>query len=86
MPCSLTVSVQKDLENLVGNDSFTYFNGLLPTGSISDANMTKANRNSSRHWLSPSGQAMPEILYGGVNPSDKLAITYPKDLANAAIP
>ncbi|KAE9270412.1 hypothetical protein PR003_g30830, partial [Phytophthora rubi] len=33
-----------------------------------------------------SGQAMPEILYGGVNPSDKLAITYPKDLANAAIP
>ncbi|KAE8956597.1 hypothetical protein PR001_g31678 [Phytophthora rubi] len=23
-----------------------------------------------------SGQAMPEILYGGVNPSDKLAITW----------
>ncbi|KAE8987519.1 hypothetical protein PR001_g21513 [Phytophthora rubi] len=33
-----------------------------------------------------SGQATAEILYGGVNPSDKLPITYPKDSTNATIP
>ncbi|KAE9220545.1 hypothetical protein PF005_g7438 [Phytophthora fragariae] len=33
-----------------------------------------------------SGQAIAEILYGGVNPSDKLPITYPKDSTNATTP
>ncbi|KAK1934199.1 Lysosomal beta glucosidase [Phytophthora citrophthora] len=32
------------------------------------------------------GKAMAEIIYGQVNPSGRLPITYPKDAANVAIP
>lgn len=32
------------------------------------------------------GKAMAEIIYGEVNPSGRLPITYPKDEANVAIP
>ncbi|KAE8969248.1 Lysosomal beta glucosidase [Phytophthora rubi] len=149
------VSVRKGLENVVGNDSFTYFNGLLPNGSISDANMAKAVKLAGQHKYTVAvigessytekpgdiddpalpegqekfiealaatgtkvivvlfggrprllgsipdhaaaiidgmlpcelgGQAMAEILYGDVNPSGKLPITYPKDSANVASP
>ncbi|OWZ02537.1 Glycosyl hydrolase [Phytophthora megakarya] len=149
------ISVRKGFENLVGNQSFTYFNGLLVNGSISDTNLTKAVELASQHeytivaigehnyaekpgdiddpalpegqvkyvealaatgtkvivvlfegrprllgsipdnavaiidGLLPcelGGQAMVEILYGMVNPSGKLPITYPKDAANVAIP
>ncbi|KAJ8526059.1 hypothetical protein ON010_g15124 [Phytophthora cinnamomi] len=43
------ISLRKGLENLVGNDSFSYFNGLLANGSVSDADMAKAAKLASQH-------------------------------------
>ncbi|KAG2502770.1 hypothetical protein JM16_009252 [Phytophthora kernoviae] len=111
------VSVRQGFENLVGNDSFTYFNGLLGNGSISNEDLVTTVKLAGQHdtkvivvlfegrprllgsipdnamaiidGLLPcelGGQAMAEILYGDVNPSGKLPITYPKDPANIAIP
>ncbi|RLN65742.1 hypothetical protein BBP00_00002663 [Phytophthora kernoviae] len=149
------VSVRQGFENLVGNDSFTYFNGLLANGSISDEELAMAVELASQHEYTVAvigesqytekpgdidnlelpegqvkfiealratgtkmivvlfegrprllgsipdnsmaiidgmlpcelgGQAMAEILYGEVNPSGRLPITYPKDSGNIAIP
>ncbi|KAE9116627.1 Lysosomal beta glucosidase [Phytophthora fragariae] len=149
------ISVRQGFENLVGNDSFTYFNGLYDNGSYSEADLAKAVELASQHeytiavigekqytekpgdiddlalpagqieyvealaatgtkvivvlfegrprllgslpdsasaiidGLLPcelGGQAMAEIIYGEVNPSGRLPITYPKDPANVAIP
>ncbi|ETK77358.1 hypothetical protein L915_16373, partial [Phytophthora nicotianae] len=43
------ISVRQGLENLVGNNSFTYFNGLQVNGSISATNLTKAVELASQH-------------------------------------
>jgi beta-glucosidase len=149
------VTVRKGLENVVGNDSFTYFNGLMSNGSISDADLAQAVDLAVQHEYTivaigepnytekpgdiddPAlpegqeqfvealaatgtkvivvlfegrprllgsipdhaaaiidgmlpcelgGQAIAEIVYGDVNPSGKLPISYPKDPANIAIP
>ncbi|CAI5721726.1 unnamed protein product [Peronospora destructor] len=149
------VSVRKGMENLVGNDSFTYYNGLHVNGSISDVDLAKAVKLSGQHKYTIAaigepnytekpgdiddpalpegqerfiealvatgtkvivvlfegrprllgsipdnaaaiidgmlpcelgGQAIAEIIYGNVNPSGKLPISYPKDPANIAIP
>ncbi|EGZ27932.1 family 3 putative glycosyl hydrolase [Phytophthora sojae] len=149
------VSVRQGFENLVGNSSFTYFNGLLANGSISDEDSATAVSLASQHEYTVAvigesqytekpgdiddlalpegqvkyiealratntktivvlfegrprllgsipdhsmaiidgllpcelgGQAMAEIIYGEVNLSGRLPITYPKDPANIAIP
>ncbi|CAI5715517.1 unnamed protein product [Hyaloperonospora brassicae] len=149
------ISVRQGFEDLVGNDSFTYFNGLLADGNISDADLAKAVEHASKHEYTVAvigeanyaekpgdiddlalpagqvryiealsrtktkvivvlfegrprllgsipdnavaiidgllpcelgGQAMAEIIYGVVNPSGRLPLTYPKDQANIAIP
>ncbi|KAJ8548688.1 hypothetical protein ON010_g10983 [Phytophthora cinnamomi] len=43
------VSVRQGFENLVGNNSFTYFNGLLANGSISDEDLATAVSFASQH-------------------------------------
>ncbi|KAG7399859.1 hypothetical protein PHYBOEH_007720 [Phytophthora boehmeriae] len=149
------ITVRQGLETLVGNNSFTYFNGLYDNGTYSEADLATAVQHASQHeytiavigekqytekpgdiddlalpqgqidyvealaatgtkviivlfegrprllgslpekasaiihGLLPcelGGQAMAEILYGEVNPSGKLPITYPKDSGNIAIP
>ncbi|CAI5715529.1 unnamed protein product [Hyaloperonospora brassicae] len=148
------VSVRQGFEGLVGNSSFTYFNGLQVNGSISDADLATAVKHASEHQYTVAvigeanyaekrgdidnlelpagqvryiealratnttvivvlfggrprllgsipansmaiingmlacelgGQAMAEIIYGEVNPSGRMPITYPKDPANVAI-
>ncbi|KAF4323714.1 hypothetical protein BBO99_00000862 [Phytophthora kernoviae] len=149
------ITVRQGLETMVGNNSFTYFNGLYDNGTYSEADLATAVQHASQHeytiavigekqytekpgdiddlalpqgqidyvealaatgtkviivlfegrprllgslpdkvsaivhGLLPcevGGQAMAEILYGEVNPSGKLPITYPKDSGNIAIP
>ncbi|KAL4152369.1 hypothetical protein PRNP1_009300 [Phytophthora ramorum] len=149
------VTVRQGFENLVGNNSFSYFNGLLANGSISDEDLATAVELASQHEYTVAvigesqytekpgdiddlalpegqvkyiealratktkmivvlfegrprllgsipdnsmaiidgllpcelgGQAMAEIIYGEVNPSGRLPITYPKDSGNIAIP
>ncbi|RLN98066.1 hypothetical protein BBJ28_00008475 [Nothophytophthora sp. Chile5] len=149
------VSVRQGLENVVGNDSFTYFNGLFANGSYSAEDLATAVELAGQHEYTIAaigehqytekpgdiddlalpegqieyvealaatgtkvilvlfegrprllgslpdtvhavvhgllacelgGQAMAEILYGEVNPSGRLPITYPKDAGNIAIP
>ncbi|CAI5741699.1 unnamed protein product [Hyaloperonospora brassicae] len=149
------ISVRKGLENLVGNDSFTYFNALDINGNIDEANLTRSIQLARQHDYTvavigepnytektgdinnpalpegledfieavavngtkvivvllggrprllgsiPSnahavingmlpcemgGQAIAEILYGDVNPSGKLPISYPMHPATVTIP
>ncbi|ETO68829.1 hypothetical protein F444_14416 [Phytophthora nicotianae P1976] len=149
------ISVRQGFEDLVGNNSFTYFNGLYENGTYSEADLAKAVELAGQHEYTiavigekqytekpgdiddlalPPGQieyvealaatgtkviivlfegrprllgslpdtasaiidgllpcelggkAMAEIIYGDVNPSGRLPISYPKDPANVAIP
>eukprot|EP00644_Phytophthora_capsici_P011939 jgi/Phyca11/15234/fgenesh1_pg.PHYCAscaffold_12_\ len=145
------ITVKSAMETLVGNDSFTFFNGLHPNGSYSEADLTTAKEMASKAEYTIAvigedtyaekpgdiddlalpagqieyvkalastgtkvilvlfegrprllgdlpenvhavvngllacelgGQAMAEIIYGKVNPSGRMPITYPKDQAN----
>ncbi|CEG45119.1 family 3 glycosyl hydrolase [Plasmopara halstedii] len=148
------ISLRQGFENLVGNESFQYFNGLFVNGTISEEDLASAVNYASGHeytvvaigersytegpgeiedltlpagqiqyvealaktgtkvivvlfegrprllgsipnvasaiinGLLPcefGGQAMAEIIYGDVNPSGRLPITYPKYPANVNI-
>eukprot|EP00644_Phytophthora_capsici_P011940 jgi/Phyca11/15235/fgenesh1_pg.PHYCAscaffold_12_\ len=145
------ITVKSAMETLVGNDSFTFFNGLHPNGSYSEADLATAKEMASKAEYTIAvigedtyaekpgdiddlalpagqieyvkalastgtkvilvlfegrprllgdlpenvhavvngllacelgGQAMAEIIYGKVNPSGRMPITYPKDQAN----
>ncbi|KAG6971689.1 hypothetical protein JG687_00001882 [Phytophthora cactorum] len=149
------ISVRQGFENLVGNNSFTYFNGLNADGTYSEADLATAVNLASQHEYTIAvigedtyaekpgdiddldlpagqiayvealaatgtkvilvlfegrprllgslpdtasavihgllacelgGQALVEILYGEVNPSGRLPLTYPKDSGNVMIP
>uniref|UniRef100_M4B1D3 beta-glucosidase n=1 Tax=Hyaloperonospora arabidopsidis (strain Emoy2) TaxID=559515 RepID=M4B1D3_HYAAE len=149
------ISVRQGFEDLVGNNSFIHFNGLLADGDVSDADLATAVKHASEHEYTVAvigeatytekpgdindlalpagqvryiealsktstkvivvlfegrprllgsipknavaiingllpcelgGQAMAEIIFGEVNPSGRLPLTYPKDPANIAIP
>eukprot|EP00644_Phytophthora_capsici_P009434 jgi/Phyca11/6633/fgenesh1_pm.PHYCAscaffold_13_\ len=68
------ISVRKGMQNLVGNNSFTYFNGLLVNGSISDANLTKAVELAGQHEYTV-------VALGEVNYAEK-----PGDIDDLALP
>jgi beta-glucosidase len=149
------VSVKQGLEAVVGNDSFTYFNGLNVSGEYTDADLATAKEYASNAEYTiavigehnyeeksgdiddltlplgqieyvkelastgtkvilvlfegrprilndlpenvyavlngmlaceQGGQAVAEIIYGDVNPSGRMPITYPKDTGNVMIP
>ncbi|EEY68575.1 glycoside hydrolase, putative [Phytophthora infestans T30-4] len=145
------IVVKSAMETLVGNDSFSFFNGLHPNGSYTEADLATAKELASNAEYTIAvigkdtyaekpgdiddlalpagqieyvkelastgtkvilvlfegrprllgdlpetahavvngllacelvGQAMAEIIYGKVNPSGRMPITYPKDQAN----
>ncbi|EEY68574.1 glycoside hydrolase, putative [Phytophthora infestans T30-4] len=145
------ITVKSIMETLVGNDSFSFFNGLHPNGSYTEADLATAKELASKAEYTIAvigedtyaekpgdiddlalpagqieyvkelvstgtkvilvlfedrprllgdlpetvhavvnglltcelgGQAMAEIIYGKVNPSGRMPITYPKDQAN----
>ncbi|ETM32940.1 hypothetical protein L914_19763, partial [Phytophthora nicotianae] len=145
------ITVKSAMETLVGNDSFSFFNGLHPNGSYTEADLATAKELASKAEYTIAvigedtyaekpgdiddlalpagqieyvkelastgtkvilvlfegrprllgdlpenvhavvngllacelgGQAMAEIIYGKVNPSGRMPITYPKDQAN----
>ncbi|KAG7388461.1 hypothetical protein PHYPSEUDO_012522 [Phytophthora pseudosyringae] len=150
------VSVKQGFEAIVGNDSFTYFNGLNITGNYTDADLATVKEYASQAEYTIAvigeepyeekktgdlddlalpagqieyvkelastgtkvilvlfegrprilkdlpenvyavlngmlacelgGQAVAEIIYGDVNPSGRMPITYPKDSGNVMIP
>ncbi|KAG6950072.1 hypothetical protein JG688_00014341 [Phytophthora aleatoria] len=145
------ITVKSAMETLVGNDSFSFFNGLHPNGSYTEADLATAKELASKAEYTIAvigedtyaekpgdiddlalpagqieyvkelastgtkvilvlfegrprllgdlpetvhavvngllacelgGQAMAEIIYGKVNPSGRMPITYPKDQPN----